>query len=88
MVPLLAAASAVSTMSDIASGAQSLWKSLSASGHAGSKKATESDPGSFAALLGTKGVDTGANIHHGTSSLGSSANLAAGAVKGLVNRLA
>jgi hypothetical protein len=85
MVPLFAAASAVS---DLASGARSLWTSLSAAAPAGGKKTAGSDSTGFAALLGSKGVDIGGRIRHAGDAVAGHVTPAAGVAQGLVNRLA
>ncbi len=85
MVPLFAAASAVS---DLASGARSIWTSLSAAAPGGSKKAAGSDPTGFAALLGAKGVNVGGQMCHAGGSLPGPVAQAHRAAQGLVNRLA
>jgi hypothetical protein len=53
MIPLLAAASAIDTVSKIASSAADAWKSLS------SKSASKSGADSFASMLSAHGVDVG-----------------------------
>jgi hypothetical protein len=51
MIPILAAASAISTIDKIASAAGSEWKQLTAAGQGSGKTSATAAPGSFAALL-------------------------------------
>jgi hypothetical protein len=77
MVPLLAAASAISAVSDIASSAGAAVQSLTSSGHAAAKPQT-----SFADLLAAHGVP--ADATHGAAGVAGAAH----AVSQLVSQLA
>jgi hypothetical protein len=70
MIPLLAAASAVSAADQIGTTAISQLTHLSGTGQAGGKKGTASASDSFGAILAAHGVSSGSTVGSGAVGLG------------------
>lgn len=69
MIPLFAAATAISTVDKIGNTAISQWKHLAAAGHAGGKQQTGATSDSFGALLSAHGVSSPGPVNHAAAAV-------------------